>query len=100
MATKPGVHVPPTAPEPGNRRAREVLGKALEMLGIVLVIQCAFALCLIRAIQLLAPRQMSFGEVGSSQVVKAVVAKKPGAFHVITFPSASAALHAFDQCQI
>jgi hypothetical protein len=69
-------------------------------LGVVLVIQCMFALCLISAIQLLSPHEMPFGEVGSSPVVSAVVAKEPGALNVIAYPSKSAALQAIDQARI
>jgi hypothetical protein len=43
---------------------------------------------------------MPFGEVGSSPVVGAVVAKEPGALDVIAYPSQSAALQAIDQSQI
>jgi hypothetical protein len=55
-----------------------VAGKVLVLLGVVLVVQCMFAWCLVSASQLLFPRDMPFGEVGSSPVVSAVVAMAPG----------------------
>nr|WSY55139.1 hypothetical protein OG999_36745 [Streptomyces sp. NBC_00886] len=49
--------------------------KVLVSLGIVLVVQSLFALCLISALQLLVPRTMPFAVTGSSKVVNAVTSK-------------------------
>ena len=74
--------------------------KVLGMLGIVLVIQGLFALCLISALQLLVPRDMPFGVVGTSPVVSQVMVKSPGALHLSGYASQSAAMQAIDQGQI
>jgi hypothetical protein len=49
--------------------------KVVVALGIVLLVQCAFALCLISALQLLVPRNMPFAVTGASKVVNAVTSK-------------------------
>ncbi|WP_228033929.1 hypothetical protein, partial [Streptomyces spongiae] len=53
---------------PGPKGVRTVK-KVLVSLGIVLVVQSLFALCLISALKLLVPRDMPFAVTGSSRVV-------------------------------
>jgi hypothetical protein len=98
LAMQPGGETPPATPEP-RRTGRGMARKVLVALGLVLVIQCLFALCLVSANQLLFPHEMPFGVVDSSPVVGAVVAKEPGALDVIAYPSKSAALHAIDRAR-
>ncbi|WP_331769053.1 hypothetical protein OG948_34990 (plasmid) [Embleya sp. NBC_00888] len=52
-----------------------MLKKALVALGIVLVLQSLFALCLVSALQLLVLRNTPFGVTGASPVVNAVTSK-------------------------
>ncbi|MFD9301038.1 hypothetical protein ACFWB1_39095, partial [Streptomyces goshikiensis] len=52
-----------------------MLKKALAALGVVLVLQCLFALCLVSALQLLVLRNTPFGVTGASPVVNAVASK-------------------------
>ncbi|WP_405443678.1 hypothetical protein OG373_39340 [Streptomyces avidinii] len=52
-----------------------MLKKALVALGIVLVLQSFFALCLVSALQLLVLRSTPFGVTGASPVVNAVASK-------------------------
>ncbi len=52
-----------------------VLKKAVVALGIVLILQSLFALCLVSAMQLLVLRNTPFGVTGASPVVKAVASK-------------------------
>jgi hypothetical protein len=67
----------------------------LVALGAVLIAQALFALCIVSAVQLLAPRNMPFGMVGSSRVV--AQAQSSVGLDVIAYPSQSAALTAIDQ---
>lgn len=52
-----------------------MLKKAVVALGIVLVLQSVFALCLVSALQLLVLRSTPFGVTGASPVVNAVASK-------------------------
>ncbi|MFJ3832808.1 hypothetical protein ACIPWI_33375 [Streptomyces sp. NPDC090046] len=52
-----------------------MLKKALAALGIVLILQSLFALCLVSALQLLVLRNTPFGVTGASPVVNAVASK-------------------------
>ncbi|MCX5611604.1 hypothetical protein OHB39_29215 [Streptomyces sp. NBC_00047] len=52
-----------------------MLKKALVALGMVLVLQSVFALCLVSALQLLVLRSTPFGVTGASPVVNAVASK-------------------------
>lgn len=52
-----------------------MLRKALIALGVVLVLQSVFALCLVSALQLLVLRNTPFGVTGASPVVNAVASK-------------------------
>ncbi|WP_405533265.1 hypothetical protein OG592_39265 [Streptomyces avidinii] len=52
-----------------------MLKKALVALGVVLVLQSFFALCLVSALQLLVLRSTPFGVTGASPVVNAVASK-------------------------
>lgn len=72
--------------------------KILVALGAVLIAQALFALCIVSAIQLLAPRNMPFGMVGSSQVV--AQAQSSVGLDLIAYPSQSAAMTAIDQGQL
>ena len=72
--------------------------KILVALGAVLVAQALFALCLVSAVQLLVPRNMPFGMVGSSQVV--AQAQSSVGLDLIAYPSRSAAMTAIDQGQL
>lgn len=82
----------------GDVARRAVARKVLVALGGVLVIQALFALCLVSAVQLLAPRDMPFGMVGSSQVI-AQAQSKVG-LDLIAYPNQSAAMTAVDQGQL
>ncbi|MCX4960219.1 hypothetical protein [Streptomyces virginiae] len=52
-----------------------MLKKAVVALGIVLILQSFFALCLVSALQLLVLRNTPFGVTGASPVVNAVASK-------------------------
>ncbi len=52
-----------------------MIKKSVVALGTVAVLVVVFAVCLVSAVQLLAPRSMPFGVVGSSPVVEAVQKK-------------------------
>ncbi|MFB0631128.1 hypothetical protein [Streptomyces sp. AB3(2024)] len=54
-----------------------MLKKAVVALGMVLVLQSVFALCLVSALQLLVLRNTPFGVTGASPVVNAVVQPIP-----------------------
>ncbi|MER5432840.1 hypothetical protein [Streptomyces sp. NPDC002588] len=69
--------------------------KVLVSLGVVLVLQSLFALCLISALQLLVPRDMPFAVTGSSKVVNAVTSKV--SLETISYANESAALDAISQ---
>ncbi|MHB9862305.1 ABC-2 transporter permease [Streptomyces sp. YIM S03343] len=75
-----------------------MLKKMLVALGIVLVVQSLFALCLISALQLLAPRNMPFGVTGASPVVNAVTSKV--SLQTFSYADESAVLDAIDQSKL
>src|SRR5215467_4103841 len=72
--------------------------KAVAALVTVLIIQTLFALCLVSAQQLLAPRNMPFGVVGPSKVVAAVNSKITLA--TIGYPNKSAAMTAINRGEL
>jgi hypothetical protein len=69
--------------------------KVVVSLGVVLVVQSLFALCLISALQLLVPRDMPFAVTGSSKVVNAVASQV--SLETISYANESAALDAINQ---
>ncbi len=77
---------------------RNVRTKVVVALAAVLVVQALFALCLVSALQLLVPRNMPFGVVGSSKVV-ALVTSKVG-LDLSAYPSQSAAMNAINQGEL
>ena len=87
-------------PAPAKAVRRDTRKKIVIALGIVLVIQSLFALCLVSALQILFPRDMPFGVVGSSPVVNQVMVKEPGALHLFGYANQSAAMQAIDHGQI
>ncbi|QJT02972.1 hypothetical protein G9272_24010 [Streptomyces asoensis] len=72
--------------------------KVLVALGIVVVLQSLFALCLISALQLLVPRNMPFGVTGASPVVHAVTSKM--SLHTLSYKDEAAVVDAVDQSKI
>ncbi|MEV6728478.1 hypothetical protein [Streptomyces sp. NPDC051364] len=72
--------------------------KVVVALGIVLLVQCAFALCLISALQLLVPRNMPFAVTGASQVVNAVTSEV--SLETISYANESAAVDAIGQSKV
>ncbi|TXL85637.1 hypothetical protein [Streptomyces sp. IB2014 016-6] len=72
--------------------------KVLIALGIVVVLQSLFALCLVSALQLLVPRNMPFGVTGASPVVNAVTAKV--SLRTLGYADESAVLGAINQSKI
>jgi hypothetical protein len=72
--------------------------KVLVALGTVLVIQGLLALCLVSALQLLVPRNIPFGVVGSSPVVSKV--ESTTSLDTVTYPSKPAAVTAIDQSKL
>ena len=66
--------------------------KPLIALGAVLVLASLFALCIVSAVQLLAPRNMPFGVTGPSPVVAAV--QSSYSLDVITYGSEADLIHA------
>jgi len=77
---------------------RDVTRKAVIALVAVLVLQAVFVLCLVSALQLLTPRNMPFGVVGSSQVV--AQAQSTVSLGLISYPSQSAAMTAIGHGQL
>ena len=82
----------------GEAGGRTVRRKVVIALAAVLAAQALFALCLVSALQLLAPRNMPFGVVGSSKVVAAVTSKV--SLDTIGYADKSAALRAIGQGQL
>jgi hypothetical protein len=72
--------------------------KVVVALGITLVVQSLLVLCLVSAEQIQVPRNMPFGVVGSSQIVRTV--KSTTSLDTITYPNKSAAMTAIDQSQL
>ena len=73
--------------------------KIVVALGLVLVGQALFALCLVSAQQTLVPRNMPFGVAGPPSPVVAAVASKVG-LALTGYPSQSAAMNAIDQGEL
>ncbi len=73
--------------------------KIVVALGVVLVGQALFALCLVSAQQTLVPRNMPFGVAGPPSPVVAAVAPKVG-LALTGYPSQAAALNAIDQGEL
>ena len=87
-----------TASAGGRAGGRNVTRKVVVALAAVLAAQALFALCLVSALQLLAPRNMPFGVVGSSKVVAAVTSKV--SLDTIGYADKSAALGAIGRGQL
>ena len=81
-----------TKPSSTTGSGRDVTSKAVMALLAVLVVQAFFALCLVSALQLLAPRNMPFGVVGSSPLV--AQAQETVGLDIVAYPSQSAAMDA------
>lgn len=79
----------------GQPHGTRVTRKILVSLTIVLLVQALFVICLVSNAQLLAPRNMPFGMVGSSQVIAQAQAKV--SLDLIAYPNESAAMDAIDQ---
>ena len=75
MARQLADAAPSAAPAAGRR---VMTRKIVVALGLVLVGQALFALCLVSAQQLLVPRNMPFGVAGPPSPVVAAVASKAG----------------------
>jgi hypothetical protein len=73
--------------------------KVVVALGLVLIAQALFALCLVSAQQTLVPRNMPFGVAGASSPVVAAVTSKVG-LNLTAYPSQSAAVNAINQGQV
>ena len=93
MARQLADAAPSTAPQAGGRATAR---KVVVALGLVLVAQALFALCLVSAQQLLVPRNMPFGVAGPPSPVVAAVTSKAG-LALTSYPSQSAAMTAMDQ---
>ena len=92
MAEQPAVG---TTSTPEEKDRSNVTRKAILALVAVLVVQAFFALCLVSALQLLVPRNMPFGVVGSSQVV--AQAQSTVGLDIVAYPNQSAAMDALNQ---
>ncbi|MGQ4489740.1 hypothetical protein ACN6LM_000055 [Streptomyces sp. SAS_281] len=75
-----------------------MLKKILLALGIVLVLQSLFVVCLVSALQILAPRSMPFGVTGASPVVDAVTSKV--SLERVTYTDEAAVRKAIDQSKL
>lgn len=75
---------------------RHAVVKVLVALGLVLIVQGLFALCLVSAQQILVPRNMPFGVVGNPSEITAEVASKQG-LALVSYPDAAAATTAAEQ---
>ncbi|WP_042389597.1 hypothetical protein [Streptacidiphilus melanogenes] len=73
--------------------------KIVISLGVVLVAQALFALCLVSAQQLLVPRNMPFGVAGPPSPVVAAVASRTG-LTLSEYPNASAVTNAADRGEL
>ena len=87
----------PSAAAEAGRRATTT--KIVVALGLVLVVQALFALCLVSAQQLLVPRNMPFGVAGPPSPVVAAVTSKAG-LDLTAYPSQSAAMNAINQGEL
>src|SRR5262249_11350404 len=88
--------VPPTGTQRTVVARHPTAGKVVIALGIVLVVQALFALCLVSAQQTLVPRDMPFGVAGPPSPVVAAAASKTG-LALTGYPNQSAAMNAIDQ---
>ena len=75
---------------------RQAAVKVVVALGLVLIAQALFALCLVSAEQLLVPRNMPFGVVGRPSEITAEVAAKEG-LALASYPNAAAVTSAAEQ---
>ena len=96
MARQLADAAPSAAPAAGRR---VMTRKIVVALGLVLVGQALFALCLVSAQQLLVPRNMAFGVAGSPSPVVAAVASKAG-LDLTAYPSQSAAMSAINRGEL
>ena len=87
----------PSGVSAAGRRA--TARKIVVALGLVLIGQALFALCLVSAQQLLVPRNMPFGVTGPPSPVVAAVASKAG-LALTDYPSQSAAMNAINQGEL
>ncbi|WP_158997160.1 ABC transporter permease [Streptomyces aureus] len=78
---------------------RNSVVKIIAALGVVLVVQSVFALCLVSAQQLLVPRNMPFGVTGPPSPVVAAVASQAG-LDLTSYPNTSAVMDAVDQGEL
>jgi len=77
-----------------------IVVKSVVTLAIVLVATAVFAVCLVTAMQLLAPHDMPFGVTGSSPVVSAVQAKDPDALDLVHYSNEADLIQAAEQGDI
>ena len=96
MARQLADAAPSAAPAAGRG---VVTRKIVVALGLVLVVQVLFALCLVSAQQLLVPRNMPFGVAGPPSPVVAAVTSKAG-LDLTAYPSQSAAMNAINQGEL
>jgi hypothetical protein len=87
-----------TTPAPDKAARRGLTRKIVIALLAVLVLQAVFVLCAISAKQLLVPRNMPFGTVGSSQVVAEAQSKV--SLGIVAHPNQSAAMTAIDRSSL
>ncbi len=91
--------VPPTDTQRPAVKRNATARKVVVALGIVLVAQALFVLCLVSAQQTLVPRNMPFGVAGSPSPVVGAVTSRVG-LALTAYPSQSAAVNAIDQGQL
>ncbi|WP_406000006.1 hypothetical protein [Streptomyces sp. NBC_00829] len=75
-----------------------MMKKILGGLGVVLILQSLFALCLVSALQLLVLRNVPFGVTGASPVVNAVTEKV--SLQTLSYADEPAVLEAIDQSKL
>lgn len=75
-----------------------MLKKILVTLGLVVVLQGLFALCLVSALQLLVVRNVPFGVTGASPIVNAVASKV--SLETLAYADESAAMNAINQSKL
>ena len=89
-----------TTPSAASAAGRRVMTRKIVVaLGLVLIFQVLFTLCLVSAQQLLVPRNMPFGVAGPPSPVVAVVTSKAG-LDLSAYPSKSAAINAINQGEL
>ena len=96
MARQLADAAPSAAPAAGRRAMTR---KIVIALGLVLIGQALFALCLVSAEQLLVPRDMAFGVAGPPSPVVAAVTSKAG-LDLSAYPSQSAAMNAINRGEL